>query len=297
MNPDETPRIIAIIQARQASSRLPGKVLLDIAGLPMLGHVIRRTQRARTVSQVLVATSDDPTDDPIAEYCRQAGVLCTRGSQYDVLDRYYQAALQAEAQVVVRITGDCPLIDPGLIDRTVLYFLGQLGTPPPAPAGSPYPWDFAANRLPPPWGRTYPIGLDTEVCSFSALAYAWQHARQPHQREHVMPYLYEYSPVADSRRLQAYQPPDERLRRAPEQPAFRALLVNHEQDYGHLRWTVDTPEDLAMMRALMACLPDPETSSWQQILAVYQEHPEVAALNAAVPHKKLYDIDARGENS
>lgn len=295
MSSQTTPNITAIIQARMASSRLPGKVLLELAGMPMLGHVVRRTQHARTVTQVLVATTDDPADDPIADFCRQLDLPCTRGSQFDVLDRYYQAARQAEAQVVVRVTGDCPLIDPQLIDRTVSYFLGRLGTTPALAADRAFPWDFAANRLPPPWGRTYPIGLDTEVCSFSALEYAWRFARLPHQREHVMPYLYEYSPIADSRRLDGYTPPDESAPRDPERPRFRALLVNHSQDFGDLRWTVDTPADLAMLRALMARLPDLETSSWQQVLEVFEQHPEIAALNAAVAHKRLYDIDARGD--
>jgi spore coat polysaccharide biosynthesis protein SpsF len=294
MSSQTAPNTTAIIQARMASSRLPGKVLRTIAGVPMLGHVVRRTQLAGTVTQVLVATTTDPADDPIADFCRQQDITCTRGSQFDVLDRYYQAARQAGAQVVVRITGDCPLIDPQLIDHTVAYFLGRLGQPPPSPDRS-FPWDFAANRLPPPWGRTYPIGLDTEVCSFSALECAWRYARQPHQREHVMPYLYEFSPIADSRRLAEYAPPEESLPRDLEQPRFRALLVNHTQDYGHLRWTVDTPADLAMVQALMARLPDPETSTWQQVLEVFQAHPEIAALNAAVTHKRLYDIDARGE--
>lgn len=282
------------------SKRLPGKVLLDIAGAPMLAHVVQRARRAEKARTVLVATTSDPADNPIAAFCSQQGIACFRGSQFDVLDRYYQAARQLDAQVIVRVTADCPVIDPQLIDRTVAYFLGELGTPPPLHPDRPFPWDFAANRLPPPWGRTYPIGLDTEVCSFAALETAWQHARQPHQREHVMPYLYEYSPVADSRRLEAYTPPDldtSASRFDPEQSRFRVLLVNHSEDFGHLRWTVDTPEDLEVVRGIFRHFAGQADFSWLDVLEFAQAHPRLFSKNAAVPHKQLYDVDARGNGN
>ena len=292
----DSPLTAVIIQARMGSKRLPGKVLLDIAGAPMLAHVVRRARRAQKVSTVLVATTTDQADDPIAAYCNQQGIACYRGSEFDVLDRYYRAARQLETEVVVRVTADCPVIDPQLIDRTVAYFLGEIGSPPPPRPGNPFPWDFAANRLPPPWGRTYPIGLDTEVCSFTALETAWQHASQPHQREHVMPYLYEFSPVADSRQLEAYTPPD--LHTAPhfdpQQPRFRVLLVNHSEDFGDLRWTVDTPEDLEVVRGIFRHFAGQEQFSWLDILALAQSHPQLFSKNASVPHKQLYDVDARG---
>ncbi len=211
---------IAIIQARMSSSRLPGKVLLEITGKPMLNRVIERVCRAETIDQVIVATTDDSSDNPIAELCKKSGYPCYRGSMHDVLDRYYQTARQYDPDLIVRITADCPLIDPQVIDRAVLAFLGT--TQPqdcllhgdlqrhedspdlkfPAdpkhlldvlyPPEGQYPYDFAANRLPPPWGRTYPIGLDTEVCSFEALETAWEEAQEPYQREHVMPFFYDH---------------------------------------------------------------------------------------------------------
>lgn len=113
------PETVAIIQGRMGSSRLPGKVLLDIAGKPMLQHVIERTRRARTLDAVVVATSSDPSDDPIASFCADMDVPCSRGSLHDVLDRYYQAAKEHNAGGIVRITADCPMIDPDLIDETV----------------------------------------------------------------------------------------------------------------------------------------------------------------------------------
>jgi len=180
------------------SSRLPGKVLLDIAGRPMLSWVFERARRSGLVDEVVLATTTDPIDDPVTAYCLSSGYAHSRGSLGDVLDRYYQAARNHQAEIIVRITGDCPLIDPDLIDDVINVFLGA----PPQIAKrldiseaednssriSSYPFDFAANRLPPPFKRTYPIGLDVEVCSFQALERAWMEAEQAFEREHVMPY-------------------------------------------------------------------------------------------------------------
>ena len=146
-------KILAIVQARMSSSRLPGKVLKDIAGKPMLVHVIERAQKSRQISQVVVATTTDPSDDPIETFCRQRGYAFYRGSLHDVLDRFYQTAREFQADVIVRFTADCPLLDPYVVDNTIKAFLFSNV-------------DFAANRLPPPHTRTYPIGLDTEVCTF-----------------------------------------------------------------------------------------------------------------------------------
>ena len=133
-------KIVAIIQARMSSSRLPGKVLLDIAGQPMLAHVVERTRLAKTVGLVVVATTTDPADDAIEIFCKESGYPCYRGNLYDVLDRYYQAARFYQAEVIVRITSDCPLIDPEVVDKTVGEFLRDGNA------------DFAANRLPPRGG-------------------------------------------------------------------------------------------------------------------------------------------------
>ncbi|MFV1858024.1 MAG: cytidylyltransferase domain-containing protein, partial [Anaerolineales bacterium] len=197
------PKVVAIVQARMASTRYPGKVLADIEGEPLLVREVDRAQRAEFVDQLVVATTNEPEDEPIAELCRDRGYACYRGSALDVLDRFYQAATLHQADIVVRLTGDCPLIDPGLIDQTIAAFR----------AAEP-PVDFAANRLPDE--KTFPVGTDTEVCTIAALERTWIEATQPHHREHVMPYLYE--------------DPDR----------FRSLLVRSDTDYSHYRWTVDT---------------------------------------------------------
>jgi spore coat polysaccharide biosynthesis protein SpsF len=168
-------KVVAIIQARMGSSRLPGKVLQDIEGKTMLARVIERASRAKLMNEVLVATTDGKADDAIVEECRRLAVKVSRGDQDDVLDRYYRAAQLAKAEVVVRITSDCPLIDPAVTDKTIAAFLEMQP-------------DYASNTL----QRTYPRGLDTEAMSFTALSRAWQEARQRHEREHVTPYIYEH---------------------------------------------------------------------------------------------------------
>jgi len=163
---------VAVVQARMGSSRFPGKVLEDVAGHPMLWHVVHRLRKARLVDKVVVATTDRPLDDPIVDFCRQDELACFRGDERDVLDRFYQAAKAHHADVVIRITADCPLIDPAVVDRVVARF--QQGD-----------CDYASNAVP----YTYPDGLDTEVFSFAALERAWRDANKPSEREHVTPYL------------------------------------------------------------------------------------------------------------
>ncbi|HEX9018312.1 MAG TPA: glycosyltransferase family protein [Anaerolineaceae bacterium] len=249
-------RTIAIIQARMSSSRLPGKVLLDIAGKPMLVRVVERARRAQTVDEVLIATTTDPADNPIEDLCRAEGYAIYRGSMFDVLDRFYQAARQAAADVIVRITADCPLIDPAVIDQTVGAFFSE---------GA----DFACNRLPPPWKRTFPIGLDTEVCNFSGLERAWQEAQQPFEREHVMPYFYD------------------------QEGRFKVVVVDNPQDYGAYRWTVDTAEDLALLREIFARFGGSDTFTWLDVLRLVEREPQLLAINAGVHHKVGTEVDER----
>jgi len=168
-------RVVAIIQARMGSTRLPGKVLKDLAGATVLERVVSRVRGCRLVSDVVVATSAEPADEVILNECKRLGTEPFRGSEQDVLDRYYRAAQQAGAEVVVRITSDCPLIDPEVSDETIQKFLVERP-------------DYASNAL----ERTYPRGLDTEVMTFAALECAWAEARQAYQREHVTPFLYQH---------------------------------------------------------------------------------------------------------
>lgn len=273
-----TFRVVAIIQARMGSSRLPGKVLLDIAGQPMLARVQRRTARAARVAQVLVATTTDASDDAVAALCGAHGVACTRGSQFDVLDRYYQAARSAGAEVVVRVTADCPAIDPALIDEAVDTLLGT------SAAGAGRQFDFVANRLPPPFSRSFPIGLDVEVCTFAALKRAWNEGHEPAHREHVMPFLYEGVQL---------DPLSPELSVGRSARGFEVALRNHVPALGGCRWTVDTAEDLEFMRQVYARFGGRDDFAWTELLALVQREPALAEINAAVRHKSLQDVDER----
>lgn len=166
---------IGIVQARLASTRLPGKTLVDIMGRPMLWHVVSRLRRASHLNDIVIATTTREEDKAIIRLAGESKIKCYAGSEDDVLDRYYQAASTFKADVIVRITADCPLIDPRVVDRVVQRFF----------AGS---FDYVSNTL----ELTYPDGLDTEVFSFGALEKAWGDARRKSEREHVTPYLWKH---------------------------------------------------------------------------------------------------------
>ena len=258
MDKDHQPslRTVAIIQGRMASSRLPDKILMDINGKPMLAWVVDQVRKARLIDQVVVATTLDPSDNAVENYCQENHILCYRGSMHDVLDRFYQAARLFKADVVVRFTADCPLLDPQLVDRVLEEFFT---------AGA----DFAANRLPPPFTRTYPIGLDTEVATFSALERAWKEATAKHDREHVMPYLYEV------------------------ENRFKVVRVEYEKDFGWVRWTVDTQTDLELVRKLAVRIQDMPFFTWLDVLEIYLHEPGLAEINASVKHRTMFDVDER----
>lgn len=271
-------KVVAVIQGRMSSSRLPGKILADIAGQPMLQRVFIRTSRAKTVTETIFATTTDPSDDPVAEYCDFSGIPFTRGSLFDVLDRYYQTAKQAKADVVVRVTADCPVIDPGLIDEVVRTLLETGDSR----------FDFVANRLPPPFQRTYPIGLDVEACTFDVLKKAWKDGKEPQHREHVMPYFYEGVELRTiNRQLQTGISPR----------GFNIALLHHTTDFGDYRWTVDTPEDLEFMRQIYNRFDGRDDYSWKEVLELLHNEPQLMQINANIKHKTLKDLDTRATNS
>ncbi|MBW2292712.1 MAG: glycosyltransferase family protein [Deltaproteobacteria bacterium] len=165
--------IVGVLQARMSSRRLPGKVLMPLHGRPMLARQIERLQRCPSM-RLMVATSDHPGDDPIVSLCRELDVVCHRGSLDDVLDRVHGAACRLAAEHVVRLTGDCPLTDPELVEIAIDHHL-KSGC------------DYTSNAL----ERTYPDGLDVEVIRFAALEVAWREAVLPSHREHVTPFIYQ----------------------------------------------------------------------------------------------------------
>lgn len=239
-------RIVAIVQARMGSTRLPGKVLMDLNGSTVLARVIIRLRRATLVDRVVIATTDSLADVAIVQECQRYGVACFRGSENDVLDRYYQTARAYDADVVVRITSDCPAIDSDLVDETIQAFRDQYS-------------DYASNVLP----RTYPRGLDTEVFRMGSLERAWAEACELHQREHVTPYLYEH----------------------PEK--FRLGSLSGKTDYSRYRWTVDTQEDLTLLRAIYSRFGNRDDFVWRDVLHLMEREPELAELNSQVVQKPV----------
>lgn len=247
-------RTVAIIQARLGSTRLPGKVLMDLEGQTVLARGVRRAQAIRGVDEVVVATTTAAKDDPVVDEARRLEVGVFRGSEEDVLSRYLGAAAEFRADVVVRITSDCPLLDPKQSARVVGRLHESLAGPSPA--------DYCSNAL----SRTFPRGLDTEAFTRAALEIAGQRAQPGREREHVTLYLYEH-------------PAD-----------FRLLSVVGDVDHSRHRWTVDTDDDLQLVREVYARLSPrgaDRTFGLEEVLELIGREPWIAQINAHVEQKKV----------
>ncbi|MBD2464243.1 glycosyltransferase family protein [Oscillatoria sp. FACHB-1407] len=242
----------AIIQARMGSTRLPGKVMKLLCGKTVLSHVITRVKACPLVDEVIVATTTQSADDAIAQEAEKAGVSCFRGSENDVLERYYLAAQKYNADVVVRVTSDCPLLDPEVLENLLDYFSMM------DDAGLSI--DYLSNTL----ERSYPIGLDAEVFTFNTLEIAYHNADQPYEREHVTPYIYQH-------------------------PQIFALHNQHyDEDLSHYRWTLDTPEDLEFIEAVYQALYQPDRLfMMDDILELLKAKPHLTQINAHIQQKKL----------
>lgn len=239
-------KTVAIVQARLGSTRLPGKILMDLEGEPVLVHVMNRLGQASALDELVLAIPDQKKDDPLAAFCAERSWPCFRGSENDVLDRYYGAAREAQADAVVRITSDCPLIEPSIVDQVVREFLEcQPGA------------DYVSNTLLP---RTFPRGLDTEVMTFAALEKAWREDQDPVTREHVTPYIY----------------------RTPG--AFVLRSVKYREDLSAMRWTLDTPEDLEFIRKIYTHFGH-DRFPWNEVLELLRAHPDWMEINRNVQQK------------
>jgi spore coat polysaccharide biosynthesis protein SpsF len=240
-------KVVAIVQARMTSSRLPGKVLLPILGQPMLALQLERMRRATLLDDIVIATTTNVTDEPIVAFCQAHCTPCFRGLEDDVLSRYAGAASAFEADVVVRITSDCPLIEPGLIDQAVRIFHdagGQL--------------DYLSNMLEP----TFPFGLAVEVFSRRALQVADEKATQDSEREHVTPFI--------------YRRPDE----------FRVQGIRASFDLSHHRWTVDTAEDFELVSRIFAALyPRNSQFEMHDVLELLKHNPAWVEINRHIVQK------------
>jgi spore coat polysaccharide biosynthesis protein SpsF len=241
-------RRVAILQARMTSERLPGKVLAEVAGRPMIEHQLRRLERCERIDELVIATTTNADDDPLVELARRIGVRAFRGSEHDVLSRYAGAAREASADLVVRLTSDCPLADAGEVDVVVRELEERRAT-----------CDYASNGLEP----SLPRGLDAEALWRDVLERADRMASSKPAREHVTWFVYSERP-----------------------DLFELHAVRRPYDAADLRWTVDTDADLAMVRRLYDELGLAERDvPLAETIAYVRAHPEIAAMNAHVRQK------------
>ena len=239
---------VAIIQARMGSTRLPGKVLADICGKPLLKRLIERVSATPGIDRVIVATTIDPADDVLVNWCDAQAVPVFRGSVDDVLDRFWQCAQQHPAEFIIRVTADDPLKDPEIIAQALALC-----------ASSPEV-DYASNTLKP----TFPEGLDIEVVRFRTLERAAREAELPSEREHVMPYVWKH----------------------PDRFVLRAFTM--QPDLSHWRWTVDKPADLELVRKIFAHFADQPLIGYQAVIAWLEHNPELLAMNAGTIRHEGY---------
>jgi spore coat polysaccharide biosynthesis protein SpsF len=238
--------IAVIIQARMGSTRLPGKVLKQIGGRPMLSYQIERLRNVVLADKIIVATTTRPGDDAIESFCRGENIECTRGSEDDVLSRYYEAAEKFNAHTVVRITSDCPLIESSLVDLAIGTF-----------QSSPT-CDYLSNMIAPSW----PYGMAVEVVAETALREANLQSNDPREREHVTPFIYW----------------------RPDRYRLRSLIMT--PDLSSCRWTVDTPEDFDLIsRIISALYPIKPRFGLGDILEFLKEKPELELINRHVAQK------------
>lgn len=246
----------AIIQARMGSTRLPGKVLRPLSGRPMLARIVERVRACPKIAAVIVATSDRDADEPIRQMCAAEAIDCFAGSEHDVLDRFYRAAVRAGGDPLIRITADCPLVDPALLGELVaLYETGgydHVGVATGAGA-------LFLGR-----GR-FPDGLDAECFSLAALERAWREAASAPDREHVTPYIWRHKEL------------------------FRCGQLTSTNDYSQLRWTVDNETDFEVIAKIYDALYRPSAPFlMDDVLRYLAAHPELAATNEAFIGKEGY---------
>ena len=242
-------KTIVFVQARMNSTRLPGKMMMDLGGEPVVAWSLQRARRATLVHEVWLATTNDNSDNPLAEWAIRNNFLVYRGSENDVLDRYYQAAKKAGADTIIRVTGDCPFVDPAIIDEMVAYFYEQKNCV------------YGSNIHPP----TFPDGLDVEIFSMTALEKAWTEAKLASEREHVTPYIWKH----------------------PE--LFSPCVLQNTENISAERWTLDVPEDLEFLRTLVSSFGESiKIAPYQDILAFIQKNPQYRTINAHFERNEGY---------
>jgi spore coat polysaccharide biosynthesis protein SpsF len=247
-NNSESQDIAAIVQARSGSTRLPGKIFKTLAGKPMLWHVVNRLSHSKLLDKIIIATTTMPEDDQVEQFCVENSISFYRGSVNDVLSRYYEAAKIYNARIVIRITSDCPVIDPYLIDIMMTHFSNEDHI------------DYMSNSI----HRTFPRGLDTEIFTFSALEKTYNEAKLEYEHEHVTPYIYN------------------------NPKKFSIKNYANEIDLSSHRWTVDTAEDFRLIEEIYNSLyQQGKIFLFKDILQLIEERPELTKINQDIKQKKL----------
>ncbi len=244
-------KVIAIIQARMGSTRLPGKSLIEIEGKTLLEHIINRVRYSKTIDEIIIATTTNQEDKAIVNLVEKLKVKAYTGSSEDVLDRFYQTAIRFGGKVLVRITADDPFKDPKIIDEIVNYFFSHPEL------------DYVSNTIEP----TYPIGIDVEVFSFTALEKAWKEAKTMIEREHVTPYIWDNLGL------------------------FKIANIKNHANLSHLRWTIDNQKDLEMTRAVYKELyVEDEIFYMDDILQLLKKHTYISDLNSSVEQLSIATV-------
>lgn len=237
-------RTVIIVQARLRSTRFPGKILKEVLGRPLFEYQLERLRRVRNADEIVVATTTNNGDQPIVDLCNRLSCSFFRGSENDVLSRYYHAAEKFKADCIVRVNSDCPLIDPDVVDKVVLRY--KIDFP---------KHDYVANILEP----SYPIGMHTEVFSFRVLEKAFENGKEGVEREHVTPFIY----------------------RNPN--LFSLHSVSFDEDLSHHRWTIDFPEDFELLNRILCRLyPQNPMFNMFDVLELLDQNPEWLALNGYI---------------
>lgn len=243
-------KVVCIVQARVGSTRLPGKVLKNICGKTVLEHCINRLKRVKYINEIIVATTTLDKDDAIVKECKILGVKCFRGSEEDVLSRYYYAAKENYADAVVRITSDCPLVDSVVTENIIKYYIENAED-----------YDYVSNTI----DRTYPRGLDTEVFSFNALEKSFKEAKSERDREHVTPYIWDNKDI------------------------FNIYQYKNNNDNSELRWTLDTEEDFKVISFIFENFKSNSYFGMKEIINLLKKNPEIIEINKCIEQKKLND--------
>jgi len=244
-----------IIQARMGSTRLPGKVLKDIVGKPMLWHLINRLKLSKEINEIILAIPDTKENNVLEKFAKENKVKYFKGSEQDVLSRYFKAAKKFKCAIIVRITSDCPLIDPEIVDLVIKKHFDS---------GADFAANFLEGEKTKSIERTFPKGTEVEVFNFATLEKAYKQAKKQYQKEHVDPYIFEHPEI------------------------FKIATVKNTENISHFRWTVDERKDLELVREIYKKLyKKDKVFLMEDIVRLFKKYPELMETNKDVKHKEI----------